>query len=299
MLAKIVAWGPDRPTALDRLARALDATVLLGIVTNLRFLRWLVRQPVVLAGEARTDTLERIWPPDDWAERVAIPDEAWSIAAAELAGHADPGDAWAGGWRLNAVRSARVATESATRSVPIAADATTRSGRVAADATTWSVRVTAGATTWPVPIAAGATTWPVRVAADATTTHAARVEPTSPQEFEAVHAGDTVYLDLAGRSTAFRLAPPPDVDAAARAAVAHGVAGLTGPAEIVAPMPGAVLFVHVAPGAVVAMGDPIVTIEAMKMEHLVTAPIPGHVLDLRVRPADQVARGQLLAIVEP
>jgi acetyl-CoA/propionyl-CoA carboxylase biotin carboxyl carrier protein len=67
MLAKVIAWGPDRPEAFERLARALDDTVVLGIVTNLRFLRWLVRQPVVLAGDARTDTLDRIWPPDDWA----------------------------------------------------------------------------------------------------------------------------------------------------------------------------------------------------------------------------------------
>ena len=58
--------------------RALDETVVLGVVTNLRFLRWLVRQPVVLDGEARTDTLDRIWPPDDWAERTTIPDEAWA-----------------------------------------------------------------------------------------------------------------------------------------------------------------------------------------------------------------------------
>ena len=47
MLAKIVAWGPDRAAAFERLAGALDATVVLGVVTNLRFLRWLVRQPVV------------------------------------------------------------------------------------------------------------------------------------------------------------------------------------------------------------------------------------------------------------
>ena len=82
MLAKIIAWGPDRPSALDRLAAALDATVVLGVVTNLRFLRWLVRQPVVRDGDVRTDTLDRIWPPDDWIERTAIPSDAWVVAAA-------------------------------------------------------------------------------------------------------------------------------------------------------------------------------------------------------------------------
>ena len=66
MLAKIIARGHDRADALDRLTRALDQTVVLGLTTNLRFLRWLVREPVVRDGGARTDTLDRIWPPDDW-----------------------------------------------------------------------------------------------------------------------------------------------------------------------------------------------------------------------------------------
>ena len=117
--------------------------------------------------------------------------------------------------------------------------------------------------------------------------------------YEAVLVEDTVHLDLAGRSTAFRVAPPPDVDAAARAAAAHGHAGASGPVELLAPMPGAVLRVHAAVGGVVAAGDPVVTLEAMKMEHVVVTSIAGRIADLRVRAADQVTRGQLLALVEP
>ncbi len=247
MLAKIVAWGPDRASAFGRLARALDATVVLGVVTNLRFLRWLVRQSVVLDGQARTDVLHRIWPPDAWAEMTQIPDEAWASAATALVADPDAGDPWAGGWRLNAARSVRVESDNITRSVEVT------------DAGT-------AATTRP---------------------------------FASVRAGDTVHLDLAGRSVPFRLAAPPDVDAAARAAASHGVAGSTGPAEVTAPMPGAVLTVHVAAGQAVAAGDPIVTLEAMKMEHVVVASIAGSVGEVRVRPADQVTRGQLLAVIEP
>ncbi len=81
---------------------ALDATAVLGLTTNLRFLRWLVRQPAVTGGQARIDTLERIWPPDDWAARTAIPDEAWSVAADDLG---------AGGWRLNGPATVRLATD--------------------------------------------------------------------------------------------------------------------------------------------------------------------------------------------
>ena len=58
--------GADRAEALARLTAALDETVVLGLTTNLRFLRWLVRRADVLDGEARIDTLDRIWPPEDW-----------------------------------------------------------------------------------------------------------------------------------------------------------------------------------------------------------------------------------------
>ena len=58
-------------------------------------------------------------------------------------------------------------------------------------------------------------------------------------------------------------------------------------------------MVHVIAGQAVAAGDPIATLEAMKMEHLVTAPIGGRIVELNLQRADQVTRGQLLAVVEP
>jgi acetyl-CoA/propionyl-CoA carboxylase biotin carboxyl carrier protein len=242
MLAKLIAWGPDRRAAFDRIAAALDATVVLGVVTNLRFLRWLVRQPVVLAGDVRTDTLDRIWPPDDWAERAAIPDDAWAIAAAVLTVRAADTDPWGGGWRLNGPQSVRLESDGVARSV-------------APDPRSVATRL--------------------------------------------VRIGDAVHVDVAGRSVAFRLAPAPDVERAARSAMAHRPAGELGPTEVLAPMPGAVVSIHQEPGATVAADDAIVTLEAMKMEHVVSAPIPGRLAELRVRPADQVTRGQVLAIIEP
>jgi acetyl-CoA/propionyl-CoA carboxylase biotin carboxyl carrier protein len=111
MLAKIAAHGADRAAALVRLTEALDDTLVLGLVTNLRFLRWLVRQPAVADGQARTDTLERTWPPDDWAARAAISDVAWSAAARALGG---------GGWRLNGPPVLRLASDDAERLVRLA-----------------------------------------------------------------------------------------------------------------------------------------------------------------------------------
>jgi acetyl-CoA/propionyl-CoA carboxylase biotin carboxyl carrier protein len=230
MLAKVVAHGADRREALARLTAALDRTVVLGLTTNLRFLRWLVRRPEVVRGQARIDTLDAIWPVP--GEAIAIPDAAFAEAARILD---------AGGWRLNGPARARLVADD-------------------------------GAERW---VAAG----------------------TSPPEppIAAIRTGDAAHLDIEGRSIAFRVAPPPDVDRAARAAAAHGVAG--GPATILAPMPGAVLAIHVSDGDVVEGGDPIVTLEAMKMEHAVPAPRSGRVSDLAVAPGDQVVRGQVLASI--
>ena len=246
MLAKVIAWGADRAEALARLTAALDDTIVLGLITNLRFLRWLVRQPVVREGAARIDTLDRIWPPDDWAERAAIPDVAWATAARVLAGTGAAetnDDPWSGGWRLNSAQRVRLETEGLTRSVPLD---------------------------------------------DA-------VPP-----LEAIVIDGVAHVDVAGRSIAFALAAAPDVDragAAARLGHASGAAG--GPASLIAPMPGAVLTVHVRIGGDVKAGDPVVTLEAMKMEHVVVSPIDGRVTDLRVQPADQVTRGQQLGLIEP
>jgi acetyl/propionyl-CoA carboxylase alpha subunit len=54
LIAKLIAHGADRDEALDLLADALDETVVEGVTTNLPFLRWLVRHPLVRAGEATT-----------------------------------------------------------------------------------------------------------------------------------------------------------------------------------------------------------------------------------------------------
>ena len=240
MLAKIIAHGRDRQDALGRLTRALDDTVVLGLTTNLRFLRWLVREPAVRDGQFRTDTLDRIWPPDDWEARVAIPESAWEMAAALLVRAAT--DPWWGGWRMNAAPTIRLAVGDVTRSAEVR-------GLDGLDG------------------------------------------------FGSVLVGDLVHIDVDGRSVPFTIAPPPDVDRAARAANAAAHTHGGGPADLIAPMPGTVIAVHAMPGDAVDAGDPIITLEAMKMEHVVTAPISGRVTELTVRLGDQVVRGQILATV--
>jgi acetyl/propionyl-CoA carboxylase alpha subunit len=103
LLAKVIAHGPTRAAALERLRGALAETRILGVRTNLHFLRWLVDQPVTREGELRTDTLAGL----DMPEPISPPDAAWRSAAALLA---DPGTGpWSGGWRLNAAAAIRLA----------------------------------------------------------------------------------------------------------------------------------------------------------------------------------------------
>jgi biotin carboxyl carrier protein len=62
-------------------------------------------------------------------------------------------------------------------------------------------------------------------------------------------------------------------------------------------MPGVVIAVHAAAGDVVELGDAVVTLEAMKMEHAALSPRAGRLSDILVAVGDQVVRGQLLATV--
>ncbi|MEO3757926.1 biotin carboxylase N-terminal domain-containing protein [Mycobacterium sp. B14F4] len=74
------------------------------------------------------------------------------------------------------------------------------------------------------------------------------------------------------------------------AAVAHG--------SLLAPMPGSVLRIAAAVGDTVAAGQPLVWLEAMKMEHTVTAPSDGVLTELNVETGQQVDAGAILARVE-
>lgn len=79
----------------------------------------------------------------------------------------------------------------------------------------------------------------------------------------------------------------------------EGAVGGTGPARLVAPMPGKVLRVLVGQGDVVQPRQPLVVIEAMKMENELRAPRAGAIVELHVREGQSVDAGALLLIVAP
>ncbi|MBY8867177.1 MULTISPECIES: acetyl-CoA carboxylase biotin carboxylase subunit [Streptomyces] len=106
MLSKVIAYGPDRATALRKLRAALAQTVTLGVQTNAAFLRRLLAHPAVAAGELDTGLVERVV--DDLVS-TEVPEEVYEAAAAvrldalrpkaDDAGWTDPFSV-PSGWRL-------------------------------------------------------------------------------------------------------------------------------------------------------------------------------------------------------
>ncbi|MGH3350373.1 MAG: biotin carboxylase N-terminal domain-containing protein [Nocardioides sp.] len=73
----------------------------------------------------------------------------------------------------------------------------------------------------------------------------------------------------------------------------------TQPGSLLAPMPGSVIGVLAESGSSVTEGQPLLVLEAMKMQHTVTAPTDGVLAQINVKPGTQVAAGEVLAVVEP
>ncbi|MFR0352754.1 acetyl/propionyl/methylcrotonyl-CoA carboxylase subunit alpha [Streptomyces sediminimaris] len=104
MLSKVIAYGPDRATAIRRLRAALARTVTLGVQTNAGFLRRLLAHPAVVAGELDTGLVER---EVDGLVSTDVPEEVYEAAAAvRLAALQPRGEGWTdpfsvpNGWRL-------------------------------------------------------------------------------------------------------------------------------------------------------------------------------------------------------
>ncbi|MEV3983362.1 biotin carboxylase N-terminal domain-containing protein [Nonomuraea sp. NPDC049758] len=267
MLSKVIAWAPDREAALRALDRALARTAVLGVVTNVPFLRGLARHPAVVAGELDTGLVERVLP--GLLPESGVPREV--AAAAALIFHTLPQgpDPWqvTDGWRVGAPAwtTWRLESRDGVHAVPVRG-LPGRSAEVLLDGEAVAARITTGG-------GAAAVTLGGRTARYLTARH-----------------GDTLWLGKDGESWAFTrhlIGDPGDRPGAAGA----------GDGVVRSPMPGTVLLVKVQPGDRVSEGQPLVVVEAMKMEHTVTAPCDGVVAELPVQPGRPVDMDAVLAVV--
>jgi acetyl-CoA/propionyl-CoA carboxylase biotin carboxyl carrier protein len=266
MLSKVIAWGPDRPTALARLDRALAGNVVLGVGTNTAFLRSLLRSPDVVAGRLDTGLIEREL--DALVAGSRAPREAYAAVALHrlLSGPAgtDPWDA-VDGWRLSG-RAARTLVVAGPDGAPLVLSLTgTQAGARLSVGAAEPVDVRAEPIEDGLLLTVGDRTSRVLLAADGLTTWAH------------VDGGAHAVTEL------------PATREAAGAGAHDG--------DVLSPMPGAIIAVPVAAGAAVVRGEVLVVVEAMKMEHALTAPHDGRVDTVDVRVGDQVTVGQLLVTV--
>jgi acetyl-CoA/propionyl-CoA carboxylase, biotin carboxylase, biotin carboxyl carrier protein len=283
MLAKVIAHGADRAEALARLDAALAATVVLGLGTNVGFLRALLADPDVQAGRLdtglvgrRLDALVAAEMPADVLPAAAV----LALAALEPSGAVvDPFDV-PGGWRVGepAWTAWRMTVDgssvSSTGPVDVrargrAAGATVAVGDAEPVAARTAARRAALEAGGRVPVTVDGVTRSYAVALD----------------------GDTLWLGRDGQAWAVREQAPLD------AAAVQAAAGSGGP--VVSPMPGTVTLVDVTEGQAVTAGQRLVVVEAMKMEHVLAAPVDGTVRDLRAKPGAAVAKDAVLLVVEP
>ncbi|GAA0701638.1 acetyl-CoA carboxylase biotin carboxylase subunit [Streptomyces cellulosae] len=276
MLSKVIAYGPDRATALRRLRAALAETVTLGVQTNAGFLRRLLAHPAVVSGELDTGLVER---EADSLVGGEVPAEVYAAAAllrqaalepAAGPGWRDPFDA-ADGWRMGGGR--------AWTAHPL---------RVAGhDPVTVRVRATAdGGTELLLP---GADT-PLRASAGPLEGHRFTCALDGvAHTFAALPDGS--WLGRDGDAWQVR-----DHDPVAASLTRAGQAGAD---SLTAPMPGTVTVVKVAVGDEVDAGQSLLVVEAMKMEHVISAPHAGTVTELDVSPGTTVAMDQVLAVIAP
>jgi len=277
MVAKLIVQGATRAQALARLDAALAATHIVGLATNVQFLRHVVASPSFAHARLDTALIAREVDALFGQDKLGLPLTACALVASTLAAEQDAaavpdGTGWTDprarrdGWNVFGISERRFAlrfrgeadTRQLLRSAPVACR--------------WWCKAAArhcisAYTRWRAgpggrPAACGG--WVYRQGA--------------------VHH---VFTDQgAAEITA--------VDLPAHAGASHAEGG-----RLTAPMPGKVVSFAVRPGDVVAKGQALAVMEAMKMEHTITAPADGAVAELLFAPGDQVAEGAELLRLQP
>jgi acetyl-CoA/propionyl-CoA carboxylase biotin carboxyl carrier protein len=271
MLSKVIAHGTDRDEALTKLDRALARTVVLGVQTNIEFLRFLLADDRVRAGDLDTALLdERL---ADFAP-LAAPDDVlaaggmyrqWALSLRALRA---PGNPWAAptGWRVGGgAAPVRTAMRTPLRSETVSV--------------------------WGPPEAAKVQVGDGEIRSATVQVDRARMSVTLDglrRDYRWAEANRHLWIADERGTWHLREAEEQKIHRAADAREA----------EIPSPMPGSVIAVQVSSGAEVSEGDVVVVVEAMKMEHSLAAPVSGRV-EVLVSVGDQVTVDQVLARLVP
>jgi geranyl-CoA carboxylase alpha subunit len=267
MIAKLVAHGATRDEARRKLLTGLEDTVALGIATNQVFLARCLAHPVFAAGDATTAFVGA------HREALLAPDREVDHRAAALAA------------LLLVETAAAMSPHAADRRLPhgLRLDLRFRMGSTLHSA----ALVDQGARRHEVTLGERRHSLELIDLVDG---HARFACDGVVEAATVLREGPRLLLHYRGR--------PFEVDDATHAAAAFLESANGGDGRVRASMNGRVVAVLVAEGARVAAGQPIFTLEAMKMEHVHAAPIAGRVKALRVSVGDQVPASRVVAEIE-
>ena len=294
MIAKVVAWGPDRDAAADRLAAALAATEVVGLSANSEFLHALVTHPRFRAADIHTRFIEERMEDFRSADRDPPGDEdlavaAWAVAArddgaanggprsvdgTERGGEGgDPRSPWnrRDHWRMNGAGERIVRLRPGGDGGEMVEVAVRGGG--SADARGYDIRLPSGREASVRGEPAGDRRWFIDI--DGTRESAT-----------VVAQGERLTLFRGGRRLSFARHDPGAVSG-----------GLEMAGGLTAPMPGRIVSVLVEPGEAVREGQAVLVLEAMKMEHTLTAPADGTVEEVRFAPGDLVDEATELVVL--
>ena len=271
MLSKVITHGTDRDDALAKLDRALAQTAVLGVQTNVEFLRFLLADERVRAGDLDTALLdERL---ADFAP-VPAPDDVLAAGglfrqwALSVVARRAAGNPWAmpTGWRVGGgAAPVRTAVRTPLRSETVSV--------------------------WGLPEAAKVQVGDGEIHSAGVQLDGARMYATlDGLRREYWWAEANRHLWIADERGTWHLRE-------AEETAIHREAGARRE-EIVSPMPGNVIAVQAESGTEVSEGDVVVIVEAMKMEHSLAAPVSGRA-EVLVSVGDQVTVDQVLARLIP
>jgi 3-methylcrotonyl-CoA carboxylase alpha subunit len=266
MLGKIIAWGESRATAIELLHRALSEVQIVGVATNRALLASVLADQEFRRGAVGTDFLAVRRAKLLFGEPPAAgPDIAlggmWCAAK-----NTDNNALWedSRGWRLAAPASTVWRFAEGNAAVEFAAP------------DEYSVRV-------------GKDGYAVRVLSRSAHSMLAECQG-QMQSISLFDANPVLHIFRDGRHVMLHLVRTDD---------ALQVAGDSEQGSLLTPLPGTVVAVHVTTGQQVARGTPLVTVEAMKMEHTLTAPYDGVVSRIAYGLTDRVQAGAILVELSP